>query len=156
LVETMGAYLLARCHIRSADDFLAMARTLFKFILFFLPLAVAEAVSHRNVAIEMFALVFPTMAAADEGMRMGLHRVQSVFEHPILFCMFGATCFSFTYAVIGYKESIFLKIIKTSAVVFSTFLSLSSAPMAALALQASLLTWDTALKSFQQRWYLLI
>jgi len=156
LVETMGAYLLARCSIRSADDFLVMARTLFRIVLFLLPLAFVEAVFHQNIAIGFFSLALPTIKSVDEGVRMGLHRVQNVFEHPILFGLFCTSTLSTTLLVVGYKQTFFKKAIITSIVVLATFLSLSSAPIAALALQASLLVWNAVLKFLRQRWYLLI
>ena len=50
-VETMGAYFLSRCYIRSADDFFNMGRVLFRIVAFLFPFALFEAVTGRNVLI---------------------------------------------------------------------------------------------------------
>lgn len=157
LVETMGAFLLARCTIRTADDFFAMVRTLFILILFLLPLAIVEAVSHRNVSMEIFSHIFPTESSSDsDGVRMGLQRVQSVFGHPILFGLFSASCFSLTHIVLGYRKTLIVKNIRTLAVAFAALLSLSSAPIGTVMLQILLLSWNALLGRFRQRWAVLI
>ena len=59
-VETMGAYLLSRCYIRSADDFLNMARVLFRIVAFLFPFALIEALTGRNVLLELFTVILPS------------------------------------------------------------------------------------------------
>ncbi len=155
-VETMGPFLMARCFIRSADDFLAMSRTLCGIVLLLLPLAVAEAVFNRNVAIEIFSQFLPTTPAVDEGMRMGLRRVQTVFGHPILFGVFCASSVPIAILVLGYQRSILSTLARSLVVIAGTLLSLSSAPIAAMVIQFFLIGWNYALRSFPQRWLLLL
>src|SRR5690606_27898252 len=80
ILDFYGAYLLARTCIRSAEDFQRVARTMFFILLFLLPFAVAESITHRAV---LMLLVGEPGAAVDIGARFGLRRVQAVFAHPI-------------------------------------------------------------------------
>ncbi|MFG3595140.1 hypothetical protein [Bradyrhizobium sp. RDI18] len=84
-VETMGAYLVARCYIRDADDFFNMARMLFWIVALLFPFALSEALTGRNFLLELFAAILPSYADAGNDMRAGLRRAQVVFEHAILF-----------------------------------------------------------------------
>ena len=152
LVETMGAFLLARRLIRTADDFLAMTRTLFKLALFLLPFSLVELISHRDVIAEFFLA-----APLPEGdTRLGLQRVQSVFPHPILYGVFGAACFSLFYNVLGYGRSLPVKFLKASPSVLTALFSLSSAPIAAIGIQLAILFWERVLAFYKARWHLLV
>jgi len=154
--ETMGAYLLARCLIRTPDDFLALAQTVFWVLLVLLPVAIVEAISGQNLARELISYAVASSAPIDDGTRLGLHRVQSVLPHPILFGVLFSSCLSLVILVFGYGASMWSNLVKGSLIAFGTFLSLSSAPIGSLVIQLMLLTWDRLFKAFPMRWGLLI
>ncbi|MDQ0322168.1 hypothetical protein QO002_004374 [Pararhizobium capsulatum DSM 1112] len=155
IVETAGAYLLARCSIRNAEQFLAMSRLLFWIIVLIFPLAIIETVSNTNVSLDFFSKFFPTHVVAENIPRWGLRRVQSVFEHPILF---GVTCgaiLALVHIVVCENKSAAQRWGATSIVLVTAALSLSSGPMTALVVQTFILIWDRVLKDNPMRWRLL-
>ena len=155
-IETIGAYLLARCYIRSADDFKGMVSIFFKIIAFLLPFAFLEAVTTRNALLQWFASVYPTFPDSFLEPRWGLRRAQSVFEHPILYGVFCASCLSMTHLVLGEGKSIARRWMGTGIVVAAAFLSLSAGPLTALSSQAMLLGWNWLLRTIVQRWKILV
>src|SRR5262249_40946645 len=102
-IETLGPYLLARCYIRDADDLYNVVQLLFRIVVFvLLPFGILEFVSGQNVSRDLFAMILPTLTEAMPA-RLGLTRVQSVFDHPILFGVFTCSIFALVYLVLGYK-----------------------------------------------------
>jgi hypothetical protein len=154
-VETMGAYLLARCYIRSADDFLNMARALFKVVLFLLPFALFETVTGRDILLELFSAVMKSYAYTGGDRRGGFYRVQAVFDHSILFGLCTGSAFALTHLVIGRGMPAPQRLWRTMIVGLTAVLSLSSAPIAALAMQATFMMWDWLLRSIRYRWAIL-
>jgi hypothetical protein len=140
-IETMGAYLLARCYIRNADDFFNMARMLFWVVAFLFPFALIEALTGRNVLLGFFATILPSYPDAGNDVRGGLRRAQVVFEHPILFGMCAGGAFALTHLVLGHRIPLFQRWLKTGFVGVTALLSLSSAPTAGLVVQAAFMTW---------------
>ena len=83
-VETIGHYLLARCHIRSADDFFNIARAMFRVVAVLFPFALFEAVTGRNLLLHSFAAILPSYPGADGAVRAGMSRAQVVSaSHPV-------------------------------------------------------------------------
>ena len=83
VVETMGSFLVARCYIRTPDDFRGLVSFLFLIVLAILPFALAEAILNRPVLLSVFSIVpLDTHVASFAESRWGLRRVQGVFEHP--------------------------------------------------------------------------
>jgi O-antigen ligase len=157
VVETLGAYMLARCYIRSASDFEALARLLFVIVAVVLfPLAIIEMVSGRNIVLELASTVMRTHVINYQPARLGLRRVQSVFEHPILFGVFCSSALSMTYLVRGHAKSTARRLTSTGVVALTILMSMSSGPIMTAALQIALLIWDKLLKSVKNRWWLLL
>ncbi|ALN74690.1 hypothetical protein M673_18385 (plasmid) [Aureimonas sp. AU20] len=154
-VETMGAFLLARCYIRDADDFLALARLLFRIVAFLMPFALFEALTDRDILLQFFASILPSYADAGGDMRAGLYRVQTVFEHPILFGICTGSALALTHLVLGRGLSGVSRWWRSIVVGGTAFLSLSSAPMAALLAQVFLMVWGWSLRRNPARWKLL-
>lgn len=154
-IETVGPYLLARRYIRDSDDFYNVVQLLFRIVAFLLPFAILEFVSGRDVLRELFAAICPTwsMTAAP---RLGLTRVQTVFDHPILFGVFTGSIFSLVHLVLGYQKPFFQRALKTGVVGTTTILSLSSGPVIAIVVQCLLLSWNSLLKGIKIRWKILI
>jgi hypothetical protein len=154
-VETAGSYFLARCYIRDANDFFSMTRMLFKIVAILLPFAIIEATTGQNLLLRIFSAILPSYESSGDDVRAGFHRVQSVFDHPILFGIGMGSTFALTHLVFGRSLSPMQRWGRSVVVGFATLLSLSSAPIAAVVLQAMLLTWNWALKSVAYRWKIL-
>lgn len=154
-VETVGAYMLARCLIRDADDFYNVVLVLFWIVALLLPLAILEAVTGRNIAREFFASIHQTFPDSYLDPRWGLRRVQSIFEHPILYGVFCASIFAMVHLVLGYGKSAGRRWLKTGTVGIAAFLSLSAGPMTALVGQGMLLGWNWLSGRIEARWKIL-
>lgn len=155
-IETMGAYLLARCYIRGPDDFYNLVRLLFLIVVALLPLAILEAVTGHNYAQEALKAVLPVSNAPSLLQpRWGLTRVRVVFEHPILFGVATGSVLALTHLVLGYGVSFARRWLRSATVAATAFLSLSSGPVSALAAQILLLSWNGLLVRYAHRWKLL-
>jgi O-antigen ligase len=155
LLETIGPYFLARCFIRDADDFYNMIELLFRLVLVLLPFAIIECVSARNISRELVAIICPTLSFNPE-QRSGFTRVQSVFDHPILFGVFAASAFALVHLVLGYKKNFLRRNLMTGAVAVTASLSLSAGPLMAIVAQGLLLSWNSLLQDIKARWKILI
>jgi O-Antigen ligase len=154
-LESFGAYTLARCFIRSEEDFHNLARLLFGVVLFLLPFAVIEAVTSRNLLLELFDAVIQSHPDVNKNPRWGLRRVQGPFEHPILFGVVCSSILAITYYVLGYGKPFFARAFRAGIVTFTSALSLSSGPLTAMVAQILLIGWDTVLRQVKARWKIL-
>ncbi|WP_156952377.1 O-antigen ligase [Bradyrhizobium sp. WSM1743] len=152
LVETMGAYLVARCYIRDADDFFNLARMLFMIVALLFPFALLEALTGRNVLLELFAAILPSNPDAGNDMRGGLRRAQVVFEHPILFGVCAGSALALTHLVLGHRIPQLQRWLKTGLVGATALLSLSSAPIAGMVVQAALIMWSALFRKSPYCW----
>lgn len=155
IIETLGPYLVARCFIRSAEDFRAMVRLLAVLVVAMLPLALAEAVTGQRLILHLFRMLLPTIADGSAAPRWGLTRVQGPFEHPILFGVFCGSATAMTYLVLGQGVGLFRRWAMTAAVVATGLLSLSSGPIVAILAQLGLLAWNDVLGRVKARWRIL-
>lgn len=154
-VETVGAYLLGRCFIRNADQFRAAVQVLFWAVAIILPLALVEVVTNKNVALSFFSSFFPTHVLAYNEPRWGFRRVQTVFEHPILFGVSCGAILALVHLVLGDRGTAFRRWMRSGAVVLTAFLSLSGGPMTALAAQIGLLSWNWLFRNNEKRWLII-
>ncbi|ETW13194.1 O-antigen polymerase [Roseivivax marinus] len=155
-VETLGAYLVGRCFVRSAADFRSVARFLVLMILAMLPFALHETLTGQNYLLSVANKVWPSYADVPKEPRWGLDRVALTFYHPILFGVFCGSGFAICYFVLGYDRPRIIRIAQTALVALVATLSLSSGPLTALVSQASLIAWDSALHRFRKRWTVLL
>ncbi|WMT92829.1 hypothetical protein [Pelagibacterium sp. H642] len=155
VIETAGAYLLARCYIRSAADYRSMAILFVGVTLSILPLAAIESISGQSVALDIYGIVLPTIPEAFEGMRMGLRRAQGVYEHPILLGVNAACAFALAYLVAGNGSPFWRRTFLAGAVALTAAFSLSSAPLGVIALQFALIAWNGTMRAVPQRWLVL-
>ncbi|MDB5562681.1 MAG: hypothetical protein JWN11_2099 [Hyphomicrobiales bacterium] len=155
-VETMGAYLLARCFIRDANDFRRMIRPVFWIVVLLLPFAIIEAITGRDIILAAFSTVFPTHLITNNDPRWGLRRAQAIFEHPILMGVCCASIVPLTHMVLGYGEGIPKRWSRTLLVAATAALSLSSGPWSALAVQGALMLWNWSLQTIAMRWRILL
>jgi len=154
-IETLGAYLVGRCFIRSPDDFYGMARFLFRIGLVMLPLALYEMQTGRSILIRAFDALGPVYTENNMDGRLGFERVQGPFAHPIHFGVFFGAMVGLAYYVLGYGRSWLGRVQRAAICVGLCFSSLSSGPLAAAMAQIYFLLWDGALKSVKSRWNIL-
>jgi hypothetical protein len=154
-IDGIGAYLLARCYIRTAEDFTNMVIFAVKLIAVLLPFALYEWLTGHVILLELFGKVFPTVEFASMPPRLGVFRVQGPFSHSILFGVFCGSIFALVGSVDFPKRFMFGRGFAVFLVICSTFLSMSSAPIAGVAFQAVLLLWCKALGRFSWQWKVL-
>ncbi|MDA9409915.1 hypothetical protein XH80_25175 [Bradyrhizobium sp. CCBAU 45384] len=154
-IETLGPYLVARCYIRDADDFYNAFSLLFRIVVLLLPFGVVELLSGVNISRELFAAILPTFTDAMPP-RMGLTRVQSVFDHPILFGVITGSILAPVHLVLGCNRDLFQRLLMTGVVAGTSMLSVSSGPLTALIAQAFLLCWNGLFGAIRSRWKILI
>ena len=155
LIETFGSYLIARRYIRNVSNFIAMVRTLFWVIVILFPFAIYETLTGNAIILEVLSKVTQTFPQNFSEPRLGLERVQVVFEHPILFGVFISSAFALVYYVIGFRQNAFLKFFKTGIVIISTLLSLSTGAYVALIIQQFFISWNYFMRRFAKRWSIL-
>jgi hypothetical protein len=155
LIETLGPYLLARCYIRNADDFYNVVHLLFKIVVFLLPFAILELISGQNLSRELFRAILPTESFHPMLPRLGLTRVQSVFDHPIEFGVFTGSIVALVHSVIGYQQSFAQRTFRTGIVGATSILSLSSGPMISMVVQWVLLSGNWLARAMKIPWKML-
>ena len=155
-IETIGAYLLARCYIRDADDFYYVVRLFFRIALVLLPFALVEFVTGANVWRDSFAAVWEVRETGQMPPRAGLFRVQMGFDHPIPFGVCIGSTVALVYLVLGYHESFVRRFAQAGIVAMLSFMALSAGPLIGVSVQAMLLLWNGVLGGIKRRWRLLI
>jgi hypothetical protein len=154
-VETIGPYLLARCYIRDANDFYTLVRLLFRIVLVLLPFAIVEFVTGENILRDSFAMILPTFSDTMPP-RLELTRVQSVFDHPILFGLCTGGMLALIHLVLGHGNNLVQRTFRTGLVGATSMLSVSSGPAIAIAIQGFLVSWNSLLRAIKTRWRILI
>jgi hypothetical protein len=152
IAEQFGAYLVGRTLIRNKTDYMIFIRSFFVALLILFPFAVFELFTGINI---WTALLDPIMSVHTKGSsaygRIGLERVMSGFEHPILFgifCSLGMANFFYVF-----RPHLFKALAMMALTAGMTFMSLSSAPLMAIASQLLMIFWDVFTKG---RWLLLV
>jgi hypothetical protein len=153
VVEFLGAYLLGRLAIRSAQDFRLFVKFFLGVILILLPFAALEAFLHRPILLELFPSSYYPVEAG--GPRWGLRRAQVVFAHPILYGAFVSTGLGLCWYAFKPSAGLVTRMMLVFPVVCATFFSLSSGAMVALVIQTGLIAWDLAFRGFSNRWKVL-
>ncbi|MET3926545.1 O-antigen ligase domain-containing protein [Devosia sp. 2618] len=156
VLETITPYLIARCCIRTADDFRALGRLLTGIALVLLPFALYEAISGHNIYLEIASHIFPSIEIADKEPRWGLRRAQLFFEHPILMGVCLGSIVALTHMVVGRELSFGRRWMRSVMVGLTGALSLSSGPISGILVQIMLMGWNWVLHWFRARWMLLI
>ena len=157
-VEFIGAYVLARAYIRSRDSFTALCRALVIMVFLTVPFAVFETLTGQPVIIEMIKTVpgLTSFTNMDMDKRLGLDRVQAVFNHPIHYGLFCSVVFSLTFVALKGRISPVRRYVSSAVVVAAGFLALSSGAFLAILLQLGLIFWNTVFARVRIRWVLLV
>lgn len=155
-VETLGAYLLGRCYIRTPEAFYAVTRLLFGFALVLLPFALYELYAGPSLILDLFQKIGPAYGENPNPGRLGLERVQGPFTHPIHFGVFFGGLIGLFYYVLGYGRTWFHRAGTSMLAIFLCFTSLSSGPLVAAMAQFIFMTWDGLMKSVRSHWYIFV
>lgn len=155
IVETVGGYLLARCYVRDAETFRRVILFMTKLIFLLMPFLLYEWLTGNKLLLKAFGAVFPTVDATLMTPRMGLWRVQGPFEHSIAYGAFCGSMFALVAMAATQTMPLFKRLFYTGGIGFAALLSMSSAPIAGVFVQALLIAWDTLLRNYKIRWKIL-
>lgn len=145
VIESVVPYMLARCYIRSVEDFQAFVRFVLLIIIALVPVAAYESLTGN--------ILRPTELMPEP--RLGLHRAFGPFEHPILYGVFCGSMFGIAFFALKGTSSTFTWMVRCAAIGLATFFSLSAGPFVALAAQLGLIAWSRVMRNVRQRWLLL-
>ena len=154
LVDGLAAYLLGRTLINSKADMQLVLRFGFLLLVLLIPTVLIEALTGRNIVLQFFSGFGDAHANTNQGIRMGLHRVQGPFEHPILFGVFTGSLF--VMAALGKAfNSLFMTILFTITALVCTLLSLSTGALLLINVALILMIWRRLFIGYAHRWKLL-
>jgi hypothetical protein len=156
VIESMGAYLLGRCYVRSPEDFRAISRLWFIVVLVLAPFAIVETITSRSPIIDFVGAFVETYGMNENEPRLGFERVQGPFQHPLLYGVFCGSAVGVTYYVLGYGKTFLARLGPTLAIFFTGFLAVSSGPLSAQLAQTLIIGWDKALAQIKQRWWIFV
>jgi len=144
VVESFGAYLLARSFIRNELEFGSFVRFLFFIVIGLSLITIPEALTGKNI-------LRPHMGHI--GGRLGLTRAFGPFDHPILYGMFCASAVSLTLFVpIKNLLETGAHSLRTGWVVVATFMSVSSGALASVMVQIILAVWNGLTRGMTSKW----
>ncbi len=144
MVESLGAYLLARTFIRTEEQFRSFVKFLILLIIGLSFFTIPEALTGINL--------FRPHAGHIDG-RLDLERAYGPFDHPILYGCFCASAISLTFFV-STKKNLNRSSFTLSSLwmTVATFMSVSSGPLAAVLVQYILIGWEKITRSIPGRW----
>ena len=154
-VETLGAYLVGRCFIRTSDDFFAAIQFIFRVSIFVIPVGIYELQTGQRVLLQVADIFGSTYPPNHQPGRLGLTRVQGPFAHPIHFGVFFGVMVGVAYFVLGYGKKWFSRIWRAGIFIALCFLSLSSGPLIAAITQIYFIVWNGVFNTVKSRWYIL-
>ncbi len=151
IVEMMGGYMVGRILVRNDRDYRAFFRYFAWGLIFLLPFVLYEQATRRLPISEILGKAFITFPYVDFPQRMGMNRIQAVFEHPILYGLFCSVAIGNFYFLYRDRPGRRLPLVGLAS--FMTFLSLSSGAVLAMMIQLGLIVWE---RVTQARWKLLV
>lgn len=153
LVQMLGAFMLGRVLVRDEKSMMFMAMVaVISGCALLLP-AAFEALTGQPVMIKAASLIGPSFADVEMEPRLGIHRAQGPFEHPILFGVFAASLVSLAAYCLP-KTSVWSKI-GPPGVTLTALPSLSAGPLLAMNVQFGLMVWARVFRSNPNRWKIL-
>jgi hypothetical protein len=154
LLEGLGAYLLARVIIRSPEDFRRMIGFMLGALAILLPFALVEAWTGTSPLLLLADGIADSFPQIYQDPRMGIHRVQSIFEHSITYSVFCASIFACSWYLFVKGGRGPGRFAWFSVIPVSTFLSVSGGGYAILLVQAILMGWERVTRRIAYRWRL--
>jgi len=155
LIETFGAYMLARWAIRRPAQLRALAKFLMGILLLLAALTALEAFTGRQIVRETIAaLLGRPLLVGEPRFRLGLMRASGPFPHPILYGVFCATFIGLLWYVWP-RASIWQRGMRSGVASLAAFWSLSSGAVAGMVFQYLLVGWDVVAQRIRHRWLIL-
>ncbi len=155
LFEAFGGYLVGRCFIQKADQFLAVSRLMLGVVLVMMVVAAIESVTgnHFIRTTSRALLGGPPLPFIEP--RLGLHRAFTSFDHPILYGIFCASTLGMGVYMPGTARPRMARYLRPLASAAATFFSLSSGAFSAVGVQIFLVGWDKFTRGIAYRWAVL-
>ena len=155
--EFLGSYLIGRTMIRNKAQFTAVVRFLAWALVLLTPFTVFELMTGRPLIVDLLDKLpgLSSVGLVFYETRMGLERVQGVFDHPIHWGLFCSTLVSLVFIGLQGSISTFQRLWLLTAVVFGTFSSLSSGALLPMILQGVLIGWSVLFRNVRRRWLIL-
>lgn len=153
-ITLLGGYLTGRAAIRTQEDFIGLIKFLALVVVISLPFAIPETITARTT-IPRWIDALPGVTSQfdiDHDPRMGFWRVQWVFAHPIHYGIFCSMAFSLMLLGLANVIGLVRRLIITGIIGFCTFLSVSSGPFLALAVQLALIGYRVSTYWLKSRW----
>ncbi len=151
LLETVGAYLLARVAIRSMADLFYLVKLLFAISMIAFALCIPEAITYKKFVLDwtsdITGMPYVTYFAGTD-IRMGLRRPQAFFASPILYGLFCASAISLIWYA---TRSTTIRLVKTALLAAAAFLALSSGPLLAVNVQILMIIGERLTRNVKQR-----
>lgn len=153
-IEMFGGYLIGRTLIRNRIDHRNYFQYLTAALVILLPFLLLEAATLINIPARLADLVLTVPVRTTHlGYRLGIHRVQGTLEHPILFGLVASL--GVANAAYIWRRSLYQAALRTLLFAGTVFLTVSSGPLLAVAIQFFLIAWDRGLAFLRFRWLLL-
>lgn len=142
------AYFIARVAVTDIGALTSVARVTTAIVFVILPFTACEAIFRRHFVHELMgARQVPTLY----DIRLGLLRAMGPFEHSIMYGTFCASALSLSWFLLPLR----FRALRTIAIGVAIFVSVSTAPMLAGALQLALTLWDRVFEKLRSRWTIL-
>ncbi len=148
VVESLGAYLVARAFIRDAEAFKATLKLLLLVVGIVGLLALPETLMGQYLFRSFLRAYLEGPPLPQSEARMGLNRAISVFDHPIHLGTFCASAFAMMWLSTRKQMS---RYAMAAMLVVSTFTALSSAPLLCIAFQVGLLFLERQTRAIPSR-----
>lgn len=154
ILETLVPYMLARLFIRDAESFRLFGRWVLRLVAVLLPFAAIESIADRNLITLVYDAIpgIDVFRQVEHPPRLGLHRAQGSFEHPILFGVFAVLPLALAWRALF--SSAFKRVFWTGISLAAVFFSLSAGALFAAVFQLGLLGYDIIFRSIRTRWRL--
>jgi hypothetical protein len=160
-IEFLGGYAIGRAFVRTPETFTALCRVLMAVVCVSLPFVLLESHTGKPFVLELIRGLPGVSTHADfaniaDGMRLGLHRSQFTFAHPIHYGLFCSVVMSLAWVGLKGVTSHGWRVTSTLIIGISGFLALSSGALLAIVLQLGLFAWAAVFARVQARWWILV
>lgn len=146
VVESFGAYLLARAFIRTEREYAGFVKLLVLIIIGLSLVAIPEALTGINILRPHVGHI---------GGRLGLTRAFGPFDHPILFGMFCASAVSLAlYTPLKNFQEKGVHVFRAFWITLTAFMSVSSGALATALVQWILAAWNRVTRGMPSKWRL--
>jgi len=156
VVESMGAFLLARMHIRTAEQFRSVVGVLAVCVLAMMCASIPEMLTGTHYARDFARSILGGAPPEEMSKRLGLTRAYGPFEHPILYGIFCAASIGLTRVAFPAGRGFGVwPAVRTGLLFLATFASVSSGAMAVAAIQLAMIAWERATGRLRGKWWVL-